>query len=144
MPTNLDLTAPIEGKIFVALQADAQLAALTPAVEVHPQAVPADAVTPFIKMGATIATPLFLDGRNGTSMSSAVHVFTRKKRGSVADPKGLAAEVNAHIVRILDAMDGIAIGDGLTLDIFPRQSQVMQDGDPDAFHGFVLYEAVAS
>ena len=53
-------------------------------------------------------------------------------------------QANSHIVRILNAMEGIEIGVGLTLDVFPRLVQVMQDDDADAYHGFVTFDAIAS
>lgn len=144
MPTNLDLSAPIQGKIWAALKADAGLIAIVPAGSIYPQTVPASAAYPFIKLGETITTPQFIDGNDGSSLSAAVHVFTKLKKGSVPDPRLQAQQVNAEVVRVLNAMEGIDIGDGLTLDVFPRLAQVMQDGDADAYHGFVTFDAIAS
>jgi len=150
MATNLDLTQSIRGKILLELKADADLIAIVTAARIYPQTVPATLVFPFVKMGAPITTPQFIDGNNGSSFSAAVHCFTKKKISSpaapsdVLDPEAQAMQVNSHVVRVLDAMEGIDIGDGLTLDVFPRQAQVMQDDDADAYHGFVTFDAIAS
>jgi hypothetical protein len=143
MATNLDLSHAMRGKLISALKADAELADIVPPSRVFPQATPADLEWPFIKMGAPITTPLFIDGNDGSQYSAAVHCFTKKAAG-VSDPERQAMEINAHIVRILNAMDVAVIGDGLTMDCTPRQSQVMQDEDADAFHGFVTFDANAS
>jgi hypothetical protein len=140
MPTNLDLSRPIRGKIIAALKADAALAAMVTGI--FPQTV-GEADFPWIKMGAPTATPQFIDGGDGTRYSAAVHCFT-KRTAATPDPDSQAMDINAEVVRVLNAMEDIAIGSGLTLDVFPRQAQVMQDGDADSFHGFVTFEAIAS
>lgn len=143
MATNLDLSHPIRGKIIAALKADDALIAIVAAARIYPQTVPATVVFPFVKLGAPITTPQFIDGGNGTQYSAAVHVFT-KKADTVPDPEAQAMQVNAEIVRVLEGMEGISIGDSLTLDVIPRQAQVMQDGDADSYHGFVTFDAIAS
>lgn len=143
MATNLDLTHVIRGKIIAALKADTDLNAIVPAARVYPQATPATLAYPFIKIGAPITTPQFIDGRNGTDCSAAIHCFTKKTDG-LAPPEELAMTINAHVVRILDAIEDQAIGDGLTLDAIPRQAQCIQDEDADSFHGFVTFDALAS
>lgn len=139
MATNLDLTHAMRGKIMAALKADTALAAIVGS-RIYPQAVPATPVYPFVKLGAAITTPLFIDGNDGTQYSAAVHCFTKKG----ADPEVEAMTINSEIVRILNAMEVAAIGASLTMDVTPRQAQVMQDGDADAFHGFVTFDASAS
>lgn len=141
MATNLDLTHDIRGKIFAAIKADSELS--TTLTGFYPQTVPDAARNPFGKMGAPISTPQFVDGGDGTQYSAAVHCFTKKKPGVTDDPEVQAMTINAAFMRVLNAMEGIDIGDGLTLDVYPRQAQVMQDGDADSFHGFVLFDAVA-
>lgn len=143
MATNLDLSHAMRGKIIAALKGDLELSGLIPAERVYPQATPAGPTHPFIKMGAPISTPLFIDGGDGTQYSAAIHCYTKKAAGA-SDPERQAMEINAHVVRILNAMDVAAIGDGLTMDCTPRQSQVIQDEDADAFHGFVTFDANAS
>lgn len=128
---------------MAALKADAALVAIVTVARIYPQTVPATPVFPFVKLGAPIATPQFIDGNDGTQYSAAVHCFTKKATG-VPDPEVQAMQVNAEVVRIMEAMEGISIGDGLTLDVFPRQVQVMQDEDADAYHGFVTFDAIAS
>lgn len=143
MATNLDLTHDIRGKIVAALKADGALTAIVVATRIYPQAQPANPTWPFIKIGAPISTPQFIDGGDGTQYSAAVHCFTKRTPAN-PDPEAQAMGINAEVVRVLNAMEGIDIGDGLTLDVIPRQAQVMQDGDADSFHGFVLFDAIAS
>ncbi|NML11302.1 DUF3168 domain-containing protein [Sphingobium sp. AR-3-1] len=142
MPTNLDLTQAIRGKILAALKADTDLSAVV-AGRIYPQAVPATLTYPYIKIGSPITTPQFIDGGDGCDYSAAIHCFTKKKGGALP-PEEMAMAINAHVVRILNAIEVSEIGDSLTLDIFPRQAQTMLDGDADSFHGFVTFDASAS
>jgi len=70
MATNLDLTQSIRGNILSALKADADLIAVVAAARIYPQTVPAALVFPFVKMGAPITTPQFIDGKNGSGRSA--------------------------------------------------------------------------
>jgi hypothetical protein len=141
MPTNLALTIDIRGEVLNALKADPVLKGLIP--RLYPARTPSKPDWPFGKMGAPITTPLYIDGRNGTLLSAAYHVYVRKT-DAIADPEAYAANACSEIVRILNDMEGTDIGDGLTLDVFPRQAQVIQDEDADSFHGFVQWDADAS
>jgi len=143
MATNLDLTHAMRGKIIAALKSDAQLVAIVPATRIYPQSVPADPAFPLVKMGAAISTPQFIDGNDGTLYSAAVHNFTKKATGN-RDPEAQAMEINAHVIRILNSLEVASIGDDLSMDVTPRQAQVMQDADADAYHGFVTFDAIAS
>lgn len=139
MATNLDLTHAMRGKIIAALKTDTALAAIV-GNRIYTQAVPATPSYPFIRVGAAITTPLFIDGNDGTQYSAAIHCFTKKG----GDPEVDAMTINSEVVRVLNDMAVLSIGDGLTMDVTPRQAQVMQDGDADAFHGFVTFDANAS
>lgn len=105
-------------------------------------------VWPFIKLGAIINTPLLVDGTTnggGADISSAVHCFVKFNRAAaILDPEAHVHTINSHVMRILNSIDYIDLGDGLLLAIHPRQSQAIQDGDEaDAYHGFVLFDAQA-
>jgi hypothetical protein len=141
MPTNLALTIDIRGKVLAALKADTALANLMP--RLYPAKTPASPTWPFGKMGAPVTTPLYIDGRNGTLVAAAYHIFV-KANETIPDPEAYAANACSEIVRVLNDMEGIDVGDGLTLDVIPRQAQVIQDEDADSYHGFVTFDADAS
>lgn len=141
MATNLALTVDIRGEIMAALLADAALLALIP--NLYPSKTPADPRYPFGRMGQPTTTMQFIDGGNGTLFSAAYHVFVKASQ-AILDPEAHAADACAEIVRIIDAMEDISIGTGLSLAVYPRQTQVIQDGDADSYHGFVTFDADAS
>lgn len=139
MITTLDPSLAIRGKILAALRGDATLTAIIPEARIYKSQTPADAVWPFIRLGVMINTPMRTDGQPGGEITGAVHCFT--KGGD--DPEKLAMQINAHVVRILDAIDALALEDDAQMSIHVTQSQVIEDGaEAAAFHGIVSIAAL--
>lgn len=145
MITTLEPSLAVRGKIIAALKADAGLNSLVPAVRIYPGKSPASPTFPFIRVPIFISTPLRTDGQPGGDVSGVVHCFTKlNATGGILDPEAHAANINAHVVRVLDAIDAIDLGDGIDLAIHVRQAQVIEDSaEADAYHGIVSIEASA-
>lgn len=137
-PTNETLPA-----VLAALKADAALAALIPAARQYPPQTPNKPVRPFLKLGVPITTPRHVDGGDAADIDLAVHCFVTKAAG-IPDPRAFATNVNSHVMRILDALEDVDLGDGMELAIYPQQAQVMQEENADSWHGFVTVRAEAA
>lgn len=142
MITTIDPSLEVRGKIIAALKADATLIAIVPAARIYPPKVPAEVTFPYIRLGVLDDVPLRLDGGSGGEVSGVVHCFT-KLATSVPDPEKQARQLNGHIARVLDALDSVAISP-LAMAITVTQTQVIEDDEPDAWHGIVSIIASAT
>jgi len=143
MITPLDQSLSIRGKIIAALKGDPQLNAIVPAARVYPSKVPATRSFPFIRVGTLTSTPVRTDGQPGSAATGFVHNFV-KLSATVPDPEALASTINSHIVRIIDAIEAIALDDDAKLSVMATQAQVIEDSaEADAYHGIVSIDALA-
>lgn len=149
--TTLDPSLSVRGKIIAALKADAQLTVIVPAARIYPSKSPASPTFPFIRVPMLIGTVAELDGGSGSDQSGVVHCFTKLKvstppaAGDVLDPEAQAATINAHIVRIVSAIDAVPLADGESLGVHAVQTQVLEDSaEADAYHGVVQVRATAT
>jgi hypothetical protein len=142
MTTMLDPILPVRGKLIAALKGDAQLAAIV-AARIYPAKVPAEVVWPFMRIDGASSIPIRSDGGSGGEVTGLIHNFV-KANSTILDPEATCATINSHVVRIIEAMEGIALTGDTDLAVYARLSQVIPDpAEADAFHGFVRYEALA-
>lgn len=142
--TTLDPSLSVRGKIISALKADAQLTAIVPAARIYPGKTPATVTWPFIRVPILTGTVAELDGGGGSEQAGVIHCFT-KQAVDVPDPEAQAATINAHIVRIVSAIDDVLLADGESLGVHAVQTQVIEDSaEADAYHGIVQIRATAS
>lgn len=146
MITTIDPSLEAGDTIIAALKADETLNDIVPAAQVYPPRIPATVTFPYIRVGVMSSTPLRLDVAPGGDVSGVVHCFT-KIAGDVPDPRALAHQINAHIVRILDAIDS-NVDDQIedqAISIQTTQSQVFDDpAEADVYHGIVSYVATVT
>lgn len=145
MITTLEPSLAVRGKVIAALKGDAVLNALVPAARVYPSKVPAGVAWPFIRIGTLTSAPLRTDGQPGGDVSGVVHCFVKLDTAAgILDPESHAADINAHVVRVLDAIDAVDLSDGADLSIHIRQAQVIEDSaEADAYHGITSFDALA-
>ncbi|QEH79945.1 DUF3168 domain-containing protein [Sphingomonas sp. C8-2] len=142
MTTMLDPILPVRGKLIAALKADAPLAAIVGA-RIYPAKVPADVAWPFMRLDGASSIPFRGDGGSGGEVTGLIHNFV-KASGTILDPEAMCATINSHVVRIIEAMDAVALTGDTEIGVFARLSQIVPDpAEADAFHGFVRYEALA-
>lgn len=141
MITALNPAHEVRQAVLAALKADYDLTLLVPAARIYPQQSPAKIEWNFIRLGAMIATPYRVQCSDGSTVAGIAHCFTKAQTGS-PDPEQAASLLNAHMARILDAIDGLDLG-GAELSIHVTQAQVIQDSaEASAFHGFVSFDGV--
>lgn len=143
MITRLNPANESQSAIISALKADADLIALIPKARIYPQQTPNNPVRPFIKMGAPIVTPIYVDGGDCADFSAAIHCFA-DATGDAKDARVFSMNIASHIARIINAMDSVSITGGMRLAVHVQQIQGMQDGAPSAWHSFVTFRAEAA
>lgn len=141
MITRLIPTNEVQTAILKALLADTALRDLTP--RIYPPQARNSPKRPFVLEGVPITTPRHVDGGDCADVSMAIHCFVDTIEGEISDPRAYANNINAHVARILNDLD-VEIGDGMTMKVYVQQAQVMQDGSPSSWHGFVTVRAEAS
>lgn len=141
MITRLNPANEAQEAILRALQADAGLIALTP--RVYPQKTPNKPVRPFVKLGVPVVTPRKVDGGDAADIEIAVHCFVAVT-AAISDPRAFSLNVASHILRVLDRIDDVDLGEGMALAVYVGQAQTMQEEDADHWHSFVTVRAEAS
>ena len=140
--TTIDPILPVRGKVIASLKADSALAALV-GTRIYPSKVPADVLWPFVRLDGMTSTPYRVDGSSGGEVSGILHNFV-KLDTSHPDPEASCARINAAMVRILDAIDVVELGNGQSMSVEVTLSQVIPDSaEADAYHGAVRFEALA-
>lgn len=141
MITALSPSLSIRTAIISSLTDDVQLTAF--GLKVHPGKLPNKPVWPFLIVPTPSGVPTWRDGSGGGSeMTGVVHSFVGVAPAT-PDPEAAAANINAHIVRILDGLDLVI--DEVAISIHPTLDQVIRDGaEADAWHGVVNYAASAT
>lgn len=143
MTTILDPILPVRGKLIAALLADVPLKAIVD-IRIYPGKTPSPIVWPFVRLDGAVSTPVLVDGGAGGGVNGLIHCFVKLDKVLFPDPEATCATINSHVVRIVSAIDGIVLGADHKLDVYIRQSQVIQDtAEADAYHGIVRYEALA-
>jgi len=138
MITRLNPAVEVEAAIITAIKEDASLTALVS--RIYPQQAPNKPQRPFILFGSPFITPRKVDGGDCANVEAAVHCFADKS-ATIMDARIFVTNVAAHILRILDGMEAVSLGDGAELQIYVGQVQVMNDGDPSSWHSFVTFRA---
>jgi len=141
MITRLNPANEVQTAILSALEADADLIALTS--RIYPQQAPNKPQRPFVLYGSPIITPRKVQGGDAADVSGAIHCFADAS-DTAPDARAFSMDVAALIARILDGMDEVDLGDGMALAIYVNQIQCMQDGDASSWHSFVTYRAEAT
>lgn len=142
--TTIDPSLSVRGKIIAALKGDPQLTNIVPAARIYPGKTPATPTFPFIRVPILTGTVAELDGGGGSDQSGVIHSFT-KLSATVPDPEAQAATINAHIVRIVSAIDDTLLADGESLGVHAVQTQVIEDSaEADAYHGITSIRATAT
>lgn len=143
MITRLNPANEAQSVILRALKADSALVALVPASRIYPQKVPNKPNRPFVKLGVPIVTPRKVDGGDAADIDIAIHCFVAEAP-AIPDPRAFSMNVASHVLRILDRIDDVALGEGMELAIYVGQAQTMQEDDADHWHSFVTLRAEAS
>lgn len=143
MITRLNPANEAQGAILRALKADAGLVALVPASRIYQQKTPNKPPRPFVKLGAPIVTPRKVDGGDAADIDIAVHCFVAKST-AIPDPRAFSMDVASHILRVLDRLDEVDLGQGMALAVYVGQAQTMQEDDADHWHSFVTVRAEAT
>ncbi|KQX18420.1 tail completion protein gp17 [Sphingomonas sp. Root1294] len=138
----LDPILPVRRKLIAALKGDAPLVAIVGA-RIYPAKEPDPVTWPFMRLDGASSSPFRADGGAGGEVTGLIHCFV-KGGGSILDPEATCATINSHVVRIIEAMDAVALTGDTDLAVHARLSQVIPDpAEADAFHGVVRYEALA-
>lgn len=143
MITRLNPANEAQGAMLRALKADAALVALIPASRIYPQKVPNKPKRPFVKLGVPVVTPRKVDGGDAADIDIAVHCFV-STADQIPDPRAFSMNVASHVLRILDGMDDVDLGQGMELEVYVGQAQTMQEDDADHWHSFVTVRAEAA
>lgn len=129
--------------VLARLKADAALTALVPAGSIYPQAVPAEPVRPFIKLGPTGTLRLRAACVNGGLVTVDVHAFARARESGgqvVETAEDHASRIGEQIERALDGVN-ITLEGGAKAKLDLGDIRLLQDQEPDAFHWFAQINA---
>lgn len=143
MITALSPASPLKTLIFQRLKADAELAAIVGS-RIYVSKPPANPQKPFIRIETPSGSPQWYDGGEGGSEISGVVTSYTATGGAITDPEKAAAQINAHVIRILAATDAVLEGQ-VSVSIVPTLDQVFRDPEEaDVWSGFVRYSASAT
>lgn len=140
MITALSPALPLKTLIFQRLKADPALAAIV-STRIYTGKPPNNPTKPFIRIEAPSGSPQWYDGgQGGSNVTGVVTAYTAAVTG-ITDPAKNAAEINAHVVRILSDIDAAIEGE-VAVSIVPTIDQVLPDPEEaDVWSGFVRYTA---
>lgn len=141
MITRLNPETEVQRVILAALETDGELSGLTQ--RIYPPQAPNKPIRPFILYGVPIITPRKVDGADCADVEGAIHCFVDSGDG-IPDAKAFASKAASHILRIIDEIEEIDLGEGMTLAVYVQQAQIIQDGSPSSWHSFVTYRAEAT
>lgn len=132
----IDSTIAIRRGVLALMKADAPLTAIVPAARVYPQTTPADAVFPFIRMGAPLALPLRASCLDGSDSTFAVHGFTKDRMSGtkrVETAEDYAGRLGSAIA---DSLDGrvITLTNGTARIQWTGSQLLMDPAEPGCFH----------
>lgn len=133
----------VRREILPLLKNSAAVTALVPASRIYPQGAPSEPQWPFIKLGAPTAIPLRGGVTNGSRVICAVHAFAgpiKDGTQTIEYAEDHAARIGEAIEAALDKQNVDRAGPG-RIHLLLSDMQLLQDGDPAAFHYFATVNA---
>lgn len=143
MITPLSPASPLKTLIRQRLLADAALTAIV-STRVYASKPPSNPTKPFIRIETPQGEPQWYDGSDGGSDVNGVVTSYTGATSTMPDPEKGAADINAHVIRILSGIDAV-LEDQVSVSFVPTIDQVLRDPEEaDVWSGFVRYVATAS
>lgn len=143
MITPLSPASPLKTLIRQRLLADPALTAIV-ATRVYASKPPSNPTKPFIRIETPQGEPQWYDGGDGGSDVNGVVTSYTGATSAMPDPEKGAADINAHVIRILAAIDAVIDGE-VSVSIVPTIDQVLRDPEEaDVWSGFIRYTASAT
>lgn len=142
MITTLEPTLAVRVALIEALKADGALTAIV-GQRIYPSKTPTPIEWPFIRIDGLTSAPFRADGGSGGDVDGNINCFVKVTVGT-PDPEAACSIINAHVVRIVDALEHVALEDNLDMAVATTSAQIIPDfAEADAFHGLVSFEALA-